>query len=1344
MPGIVDNPPASAGAGAVFVLPTSLGQERFWGLDRLNPGNPTWNVPVRFRLQGTLNTAFVERAFNQIVSRHETLRTTFALVDGQLSQLVGSCLNIEVPITDLRHVPKPERDAEVDRLSLKEARWRFDLTTGPLFRVSLFRVEDNEHVLLVTPHHSIIDYWSIGLISNELGALYDAHSRGVDPVLPALPIQYGDFAVWQRQQAEETVVQNELTYWKERLKDLPLLDFPTDRPRAAFPTYDATITSVLLPVPLTDAMREIANRNGATFFNTMLAALSIVLRQYTGQIDFGVATQVAGRNSVELESLIGYFINTVVLRMDLAGDPTFPQLLGRVQEVGLQSIANQNVRFEQLLKALRPKDYPSHHTLFRVNFICQRDPVKPLEFSGIKLTVIPSKSQGALYDLNVFLVLRNEGWRLACEYNTDLFEAATITRLLGDYRTLLEQIVRNPDRQISEFPRSEDTPVGEQRMKVAGLSASSSKENTSAKAAAPRSLGSAAAVELASSAAEPAFAIIPLEESETKPYVLPTSVAQRRFWTLEEFAPGNPALHMRACVRLTGRLPRATLEKSFQLLVDRHETLRTTFEKADGELIQVIAPSRTVSVRMTSLEEVAEADRDARLWELIRAEASAPFDLAEGPLMRARLFCLQPQEHVLIITTHHILVDGWSQGVIQRDLWTIYDSLCQNREVSLPPLAIQYGDFAHWQREWLASDAAATELDFWTKQLASPLPVLNFPTDWTPRNRPAFHGAMETLLLPEDLIQSLKRLSQSQDVSMFMLMLTGWVGHLRCYADQEDIVISSPVANRKPDTEALVGPFAGPVTLRLNLSGNPTSREVLERVRDVTVEALSHTDLPFEVLLEKLDVRSVQGRNPLSQCYFFYQTAFLQPRELHDLTVIPLPDFSLGTHFELQLGLLERREGVRAQLEYNPDLFAPATIRRTLEDYQKVLEAMLKDPEIRMAQLPVSKKMKSVPIQLAMSSRPEVARPQDDTEKLLRKIWEDLLGVRPVGLKQNYFELGGNSILAVRLFAQIEKVFRVKLPLSTLFEAQTVEEFACVIRNAGSAGWSPLVTIQPNGSRPPFFCVHGGGGNVLIYRDLSRHLGPDQPFYGLQSQGLDGERPYLTRIEDMAALYTREIRRAQPGGPYYLGGYCLGGTIALEIAQQLLAQGEEVALLALFDTMNWSRIPVDTFGSKARHQAERVKFHTQNFLLLNFRDKVKFFREKMKVLRNRAQIWRGILLSRLSNSQRASKTESRVLARIWKTNDRACVAYIAKPYPGMITDFRPLRQYSKYLAPGSDWSGLAREGVEAVTLPVYPAGMLLEPFVTHLAAALKASIGKAIQRAKKPQVQIEGEMKRWD
>jgi thioesterase domain-containing protein/acyl carrier protein len=356
-------------------------------------------------------------------------------------------------------------------------------------------------------------------------------------------------------------------------------------------------------------------------------------------------------------------------------------------------------------------------------------------------------------------------------------------------------------------------------------------------------------------------------------------------------------------------------------------------------------------------------------------------------------------------------------------------------------------------------------------------------------------------------------------------------------------------------------------------------------------------------------------------------------------------------------------------------------------------------------------------------------RENDTTTRQLAGIWQELLGTDSVGLNQNYFDVGGDSVLAVQLFAQIEKVFKVKLPLATLFDAPTIQDLARILRGEAQASdWSPLVAIQPSGLRPTFFCIHGAGGNVLIYRELSQNLGSDQPFYGLQCQGLDGSCAPLTRIEDMAALYVKAIRRQRAHGPYYLGGYCGGGLIAFEVAQQLRSEGEDISLLALFDTVNFSKIELPSIWGRSYYAAERLVFHVANCLRLDFAGKVSFFREKVKVLRNRLPVWWGMMLAKFDKHSEKDTSVSRVLGQIWKANDFACQRYVPQPFPGVVTDFRPLRQYRALDKPEAKWDRLALQGQKLVTLPVYPAGMLLDPFVKHLAVALRKAIDDATRK----------------
>jgi phthiocerol/phenolphthiocerol synthesis type-I polyketide synthase E len=326
--------------------------------------------------------------------------------------------------------------------------------------------------------------------------------------------------------------------------------------------------------------------------------------------------------------------------------------------------------------------------------------------------------------------------------------------------------------------------------------------------------------------------------------------------------------------------------------------------------------------------------------------------------------------------------------------------------------------------------------------------------------------------------------------------------------------------------------------------------------------------------------------------------------------------------------------------------------------------------------------------------------------------------------------LGGHSLLAVQIFAEIENTFHIRLPLATLYEAPAVEDIARILsEEVVSRRWASLVAIQPSGSRPPFFCFHGDGGNVLIYRKLSQYLGPDQPFYGLQSQGLEGGSPLLKTIEEMAARYVKEIRGVQPRGPYFLGGYCMGGTIAYEAAQQLQAEGEDVALLALFDTMNWHNLRVSNW-SKMTRLFQRLFFHAAVLFELDAESRRQFLKGKFYDLRKRLPVWRGMLVAKLGGRSIDDASVSRVLAQVWQTNDQASGHYSPRPYPGEVTDFRPARQYRDLDKPDLKWDRLTEGRQRVVLVPGYPAVMLLEPYVRELAAKLTTCIDDAISRKK--------------
>jgi acyl carrier protein len=351
-------------------------------------------------------------------------------------------------------------------------------------------------------------------------------------------------------------------------------------------------------------------------------------------------------------------------------------------------------------------------------------------------------------------------------------------------------------------------------------------------------------------------------------------------------------------------------------------------------------------------------------------------------------------------------------------------------------------------------------------------------------------------------------------------------------------------------------------------------------------------------------------------------------------------------------------------------------------------------------------------------------RSLDDVENTLANIWHETLGVKRVNPTDNFFDLGGNSLIAVRMFAEIDKIFNKRLPLATLIGAPTIDKLAAILRdNKDMDSMSSLVPVQSGDSKPPIFFIHAAGGNLLIYRDLVRHLGSDQTVYGLQAQGLDGELPFHTSIEEMATHYVREIQSFQPDGPYLLAGYCLGGTVALEMAQQLHAQNKHVSLLALLETYNFSNVD-SSLPSKIHHRMQQIEFHARNLFLSE--NKMTFFQEKAKVAWSRKNVWLGSLTSKLGIGSRIGDGRNSVLSNFWEASEQAAIDYVPREYPGRITEFLPKVNYACFDGSELGWEKLAIGGLETHVLPVYPRGMLVEPFVKLLAEQLKDCINKSL------------------
>jgi non-ribosomal peptide synthetase component F len=439
-----------AAAEDVFVFPVSFAQQRLWFLDRLAPNNPLHNIFVAVHLKGRLNVASLQQTLNEIVRRHEILRTTFALMDGQPMQVVVAAQALPLRRIDLCTMPAGQRQALTQHLATQEMRRPFDLATGPLLRATLLLLDEAEHVVLLTMHHIISDGWSIEVFIREITALYAAFVRGAPSPLPELRIQYADFAHWQRQWLQGEVLETSLAYWKQQLAGAPLLlALPTDRARPALSTSRGGRQACCFPGVLSEELKALSRRQGVTLFMVLLASFKILLRYVTGCDDLVVGTDVSNRNHAETEGLIGFFVNQLVLRSDLSGNPTFRELLARIRRMTLAAYDHQNLPFERLVAALKPERSLQYAPVFQVKLVLQNPPMGSLELPDLHLKALEVERQTAGFDVLLYLWEAPTGLRGWFEYSADLFDAGTIARLEEHFMTVLRQVVTQPDTRLN-------------------------------------------------------------------------------------------------------------------------------------------------------------------------------------------------------------------------------------------------------------------------------------------------------------------------------------------------------------------------------------------------------------------------------------------------------------------------------------------------------------------------------------------------------------------------------------------------------------------------------------------------------------------------------------------------------------------------------------------------------------------------------------------------------------------------------------------------------------------------------------------------------------------------------
>lgn len=791
---------------------------------------------------------------------------------------------------------------------------------------------------------------------------------------------------------------------------------------------------------------------------------------------------------------------------------------------------------------------------------------------------------------------------------------------------------------------------------------------------------------------------------------LPLSLHQERIWYWEQIYPSTCVHNILHLVHLKGLLEPATLVQSLEQIIQRHEILRTAFPVLEGQPVQSIVPTLPCWLPEVDLTHLSAEQQPAAVREIGLKQASLPFELTQPPLWRFLLVRLSDRQHVLIRVIHHLLFDGWSDGVFVRELAQCYQALQQGTSIDLLPLPIQYGDFAVAQRQWAQSQGFQAQLAYWSQQFADRPAPLKLPTDYERPPEVSYQGGCQAIVFPKALTDTLQSWSYQEGVSFYVVLLAAFKALLHCYTGQEDVLVCSPVAGRlRNETRPLLGYFNNVVALRTQLTDDLTLQDLLQRVSQTVLEANTHPDVPFQRVAELPQLAGV----PLTRALLILQNAPLPVLGLETLTIdsayTPLP----AVNFDLVLTLQERGGQLGVTLQYRSSLFADASMAAFLENFQQLLTQMAAQPEQRLADLPRFASQHSGDV-TAEPDAPTLAwtearlatfvPPRDELEHQLVSLWERELGRQPISVRDNLFALGGDSLLAVRLSDRIAEVCGQELSVATLFRAPTIEQLANLLRKQEWASpWVSLMPIQPLGPRLPLFLCEGVG----IYYPLVPHLGPEQPVYGLVAGGQRDEMLEYSTLEELAAHYVAEVRSLQPEGPYFLGGISWGGVAAYEMAQQLMAQGQEVGLLALFDTIRPG-------AYRPLPPLQRVLWHLG-----------KFRQQGLGYIRERLQQQRGQVPFE-QNLMPIPQNEAHAAMR--QRFNQACQVYQPAPYPGRITLFVASDREDLgacTLEPGLGWAGLARDGMETYTVPGNHLGILQEPQVQVLGHQLLACLERA-------------------
>lgn len=1271
---VADGPRSPAGGLGEDLAPHPLShdQRRFWLMDQMEPGNPASNIHLALRFTGRLDLDALDSSVSEVLARHEVLRARYITVGGEPMQVLSPPEPQSIPVVDLAGFPLEERESEMKRLVREEIRRSFDLSRGPLFRLCLYRLGEEEHILLGTVHHIAFSHGSAAIFVREAGASYAARvggaREGVHSMLPALPMRYADFVRWQRQHLTPELIRTQTEYWRTQLAGAASAgELPFDRPRPRRASHRGGHLHFELSRAHSNALVELSRREGATLFMTLLGAFQTLLHRYTGDEDITVGTAVANHGAPGSDALIGCFMNTLCLRTDLSGNPPFRGLLGRVRETALRAYEHQDVPFELLLANLRPDREPGRRPYFDTMMVLHGREFPDVKLPGLSLAPVEIESGLSMYDL-MLVIDPGERIRGVFEYDADLFDPTTAERMLGHFLRLLEEIAADPQRTLADLPLQTEE---ERRLQEAPSESPSE---------APPCLHEM--FEAQADRTPDAAAVISDEVSVT--YSELERAANQLAHRLRSLGVDRDVI-VGICMRRSVEMVVAALGVmkaggAYLPLDPTDPESRRCFMMEDaGISVLLTQPGLGISGRSV---EVVEIDPDGEAFAG-EPEERIPGPAGSGDLAYVLYTSGSAGEPKGVLIPHRAICNQvcWRQRAFPK---TADDAILFRTPFTFDPSVWEiFGPLSAGARVVILPTHEESDLDRIVERIAchEVTMIQVVPSLLEALLETAKIGSCGSLrhvfcggevMRPELRDRFFSVLNRAELHNLYgptetAIDATCWTcERLR----PPPLPIGRPISNvRVRVLGANLRPVPFGVPGEIHIGGAGLARGYLNRpdltaesfipdpiipsailyrtgdlgryLADGTIEFLGRRDRQIKIRGRRVELGEIEG-------------ALLRQSGVREAVVVPVDGAGAGgpgTGSSARVsdgpggrpvgngdgtrggrgGRGGRGQGqalvaylvLESKADHNLRALRRA-LKRWLPDYCLPSELI---PLTALPRLP-NGKLDRPALQASRVVRPrpsfETTPVTDPIELRLLRLWEDFFGFQPIGRKDTFFDLGGHSLAAARMVSRIQREFGLDLPLARLLEADTVEKLAPVIRRrAGAVGDASPVLLRP-GSRTPLFLVHPTSGSVFCYSELARLLDGDGPVYGLQAPGFEAGQEPLQRIDELADHHLTVLQRIQPTGPYFLGGWSMGGVIAHEISRRLHVQGEAVRLLALLDARPWAPLQIDGRAM----QRELVMDLTRSLAVpeeplaldlarlwdLNSEDQIAWMREEARVL----------------------------------------------------------------------------------------------------------------------------------